>query len=109
MTGVRHCGLTAATGGSSENRFRDDLGDDGERFGFGPLKSLRTNSQRILQVAARFYFLTLLRILQPKVSGVLPLVENQSSWTNRKAHSSDGKIRKRPSLRMKMVHGERTS
>jgi hypothetical protein len=32
------------------------VGGTGGRFGFGALNSVRTNSQRILQVAAKFYF-----------------------------------------------------
>ena len=32
------------------------LGGAGGRFGFGALNTVRANSQRILQVAAKFYF-----------------------------------------------------
>jgi len=32
------------------------LGGNGGRFGFGALNTVRANSQRILQIAAKFYF-----------------------------------------------------
>ena len=32
------------------------LGGTGGRLGFGALNSIRANSQRILQIAAKFYF-----------------------------------------------------